>query len=61
MLIQCQSYHDDYVYTIGRVAMSDSDEIDSYTRVPVARHAWGLWSCPVMPDSEYHRLPRLRR
>jgi hypothetical protein len=40
MLILCQSYHDDYAYTCGRVAMSDSDGIASSTQVPTIRCAW---------------------
>jgi hypothetical protein len=60
MLIRCQSYHGDYVCTIGRVAMSGGDEMDSYTRVPTARCAWGLWPCPVIPGSKCHHLLRLR-
>jgi hypothetical protein len=37
-LIQRQSYHGDYVCTLGRFAMSDDDGMDSCTRVPAARH-----------------------
>jgi hypothetical protein len=42
MLIERQSYHDDYVCILDKVAMSDGDKMDSYIRVPAARHAWGL-------------------
>jgi hypothetical protein len=52
MLIQRQNYHGDYACTLGRVAMSGSDGIDSYTRVSAARRAWGLWSCPIVPGSK---------
>jgi hypothetical protein len=39
-LIRCQSDHDDYVYSRGRVAMSGHDGMGSNTRVPVARRVW---------------------
>jgi hypothetical protein len=39
-----------YACTLGRIATSDSDGMDSCTRVPAAMHAWGLWPCPVMSD-----------
>jgi hypothetical protein len=42
MLIRCQSSHGDYACTLGRVAMSGGDGMDSCTRVPATRHAWGL-------------------
>jgi hypothetical protein len=58
VLIRCQSYHDDYACTFGRVAMPGGDGMDSYTRVPVARHMWGMWPCPVMPDNKCHRFPK---
>jgi hypothetical protein len=38
-LIQCQSDHDDYACSHGAVPMSDSDETDFSTIVPVARRA----------------------
>jgi hypothetical protein len=28
------------------------------TRVPVARHAWNLWPCPVVPSSKCHYFLR---
>jgi hypothetical protein len=40
VLIQCQSYHGDYVCTLGRAAMSDGDGIDLNTRVPATRGVW---------------------
>jgi hypothetical protein len=58
MLIRHQSYHGDYACNIDRVAMFDGDGMDSCTRVPVARSTWGMWPCPVMPDSKYHRFTR---
>jgi hypothetical protein len=48
-LIQCQSYHDDYVCSYGGVVTSDGDGMDSTTQVSVVRCAWVLWSCPVVP------------
>jgi hypothetical protein len=60
MLIQCHRYHGDYACTLGRVAMSDGDGMDSYTRVPTARRVWGLWPCPVVPDNKRRRFPRPR-
>jgi hypothetical protein len=29
------------------------------TRVPIARHAWGMWPCPVTPGSKCNHFPRL--
>jgi hypothetical protein len=40
VLIQCQSYHDDYVCFYGGVAMSGSDGMDSSTQVHVVRCTW---------------------
>jgi hypothetical protein len=40
-LIQCQSYHDDYVCSCGRVDMSGGDEMDSSTQVPAM---WCVWT-----------------
>jgi hypothetical protein len=59
MLIRRQSYHGDYACTRGRVAMLGGDGRDSCTRVPAARHVWGLWPCPVMIDNKCRRFPRL--
>jgi hypothetical protein len=36
MLIQRESYHGDYACTLGRVAMSGGDGMDSYTRHEIA-------------------------
>jgi hypothetical protein len=58
VLIRRQSYHDDYACTLGRVVMSSGDVKDFYTRVPAARHAWGLWPYPVVPDNKFYRFPR---
>jgi hypothetical protein len=58
MILRCQSYHGDYTCTLGRVAMSGSDGMNSCTRVPATRCAWGLWPCPVMPDSKCCCFPR---
>jgi hypothetical protein len=60
MLIQRQSYHGYYACTLGRVTMLGGYGTDSYTRVSVARHVWGLWPCPVKPDNKCHRFPRPR-
>jgi hypothetical protein len=40
ILIYRQSYHGDYVCSLGRVAMSDCDGIDSSVGVLTARHVW---------------------
>jgi hypothetical protein len=58
MLIRRQSYHGDYACTLGRVAMSGGDGTDSYTRVPIARHAWDLWPCPIMLGNKCHHFLR---
>jgi hypothetical protein len=42
ILIQHQSYHDDYVCSFGGVAMSGGDGMDFSTRVCAARGAWVL-------------------
>jgi hypothetical protein len=35
--------------------MSGGDGTNSSTRVPAARHTWGLWPSPVVPDNKcYH-------
>jgi hypothetical protein len=49
VLIQCQSYHGDYVCSFGGVAMSGSDGMSSSTQVPAARHMWVpmVMSCRV--------------
>jgi hypothetical protein len=39
VLIQRQSYHDDYECSFGRVAMSGGDGMDFSTRVPAASGA----------------------
>jgi hypothetical protein len=39
-LIRCQSDHDDYACSCGRVAMSGGDGTDSSTRVLVVRCEW---------------------
>jgi hypothetical protein len=44
------------VCTISGVAMSSGDGMNSCTRVPTVRHAWGLWPCPVMSDNKYHHF-----
>jgi hypothetical protein len=41
VLITHQSYHGDYVYPCGGVAMSDGDETVSSTQVPAVRCTWG--------------------
>jgi hypothetical protein len=61
VLIRRQSYPSDYACTLGRVAMSDGNETDSYTRVPTARHAWSLWPCRIMLDGKCRRFPRPSR
>jgi hypothetical protein len=58
--IRHQSYHGYYVCTLGGVAISGGDGIDSCTRVPATRHAWGMWSCSVVRDSKCCRYPRPR-
>jgi hypothetical protein len=40
VLILHQSYHGDYVYPCGRVAMSDGDATASNTKVPTIRCVW---------------------
>jgi hypothetical protein len=40
MLIQYQSYHDDYASPHGRVAISDGDGMTSITQVLVVRCTW---------------------
>jgi hypothetical protein len=40
MLILRQSYHGDYVCTLGRVAVSDGDGMDFSSRVRVVKHTW---------------------
>jgi hypothetical protein len=40
MLIQCQSYHDNYACPFRRVAMSGGDGMNFSTRVPAARGMW---------------------
>jgi hypothetical protein len=45
-LIRCQSDHDDYAWSHVGIAMSDSDEMNSSTRVPVVRRV-----CPPMVTS----------
>jgi hypothetical protein len=32
--------------------MSGGDGMDSYTPVPAARHAWGMWPCPIILGSK---------
>jgi hypothetical protein len=39
-LIRCQSYHDDYAYSCGRVAMSGGDGMDFSTQVPAVKYTW---------------------
>jgi hypothetical protein len=41
-----------YACTLGSIAMLGDDEMNSYTRVPAARHAWGMWPCHVVPCSK---------
>jgi hypothetical protein len=40
MLIHHQSYHGDYACFYGGVVVSDSDGMNSSTRVPAVRYAW---------------------
>jgi hypothetical protein len=40
VLIPCQSYHGDYAYPCGRVAMSDSDRTAFSTQLLVVRCTW---------------------
>jgi hypothetical protein len=40
MLIQGQSYHDDYVCFFARVTMSGGDVMDFSTQVPAASGSW---------------------
>jgi hypothetical protein len=40
VLIQCQTYHENYVCSCGGVAMSGSDETDSSTQVHAIRCVW---------------------
>jgi hypothetical protein len=40
MLIQGKSYHDDYVYSFGKVIVSGGDGMDSSTQVLVASGSW---------------------
>jgi hypothetical protein len=58
MIIQHQSYHGDYKCTLGRVTMSGGDGMNSCTRVPTVRCAWGLWPHPVVLDSKCCCFPR---
>jgi hypothetical protein len=37
VLIPCQSYHGDYAYPCGRVAMSNNDGMTSSTQEPIVR------------------------
>jgi hypothetical protein len=48
-----------YTCTLGRVATSNDDEMDSCTRVPAARHTWSLWPCPVVSGGKSHCFPSL--
>jgi hypothetical protein len=48
------------VHTHGRVALLGSDGTYPYTRVPAARHAWGLWPCPIVLSNKGCRIPRSR-
>jgi hypothetical protein len=54
MLIRRQSYHGDYMCTLGRVSILDTDGMDSCTWVPTARRAWGPWPCLVVSGSKCH-------
>jgi hypothetical protein len=58
VLIQRQSYHDDYVCLFDGVAMSHSDMTDSSTQVPVIRRTWRLWRRPVVSGIKCHRFSR---
>jgi hypothetical protein len=40
-LIRCQSDHGNHACSRGGVDMSRGDGMDSCTRVPIHRHAWG--------------------
>jgi hypothetical protein len=40
MLILRQSYHGDYAYPCGRVAMLDDDGMTSSTQVPTVKCVW---------------------
>jgi hypothetical protein len=40
VLIPCQSYHYDYVYPNGRVAVLDGDGMTFSNRVPAVRCTW---------------------
>jgi hypothetical protein len=40
MLIERESYHDDYTCSFGRVAMSGGDWTNFSTRVPAANGVW---------------------
>jgi hypothetical protein len=50
-----------YACTLARVATSSNNGIDSCTRVPTARHAWGLQPCPIVSFGKCRRFPRLHR
>jgi hypothetical protein len=50
-----------YACTLGRVAMPSGDGMNSCTRVPTAKHMWGLWPCPVVPGGKCCRFPRPQR
>jgi hypothetical protein len=39
--------------------MSGSDGIESYTRVPTARHMWGLRPCLLVLDNKCHHFLRI--
>jgi hypothetical protein len=41
--------------------MLGGDGMDSYTQVPAARCAWGMWPCHVISGSKCHRFLRPRR
>jgi hypothetical protein len=41
-----------YACTLGCIAMLGGDEMNSYTRVPAGRRAWGMWPCHVVPGSK---------
>jgi hypothetical protein len=49
VLIQCQSYHGDYVSLFSKVAVSGGSGMSFSTQVPVVRHAWtpATMSCRV--------------
>jgi hypothetical protein len=40
VLVQCQSYHGNYVFCYDRVAMLDDDGMTLSTQVPAVRCAW---------------------